>query len=203
MRIITPHEPIFHIKKAYWQLVEKIPFSPNELTFARIPLVAISATLAIYGWQICGLIAYALAWTLDLLDGDVARTQNKTSTLGEILDPAADKFMFLTMGVVFMDHLWLLVFLTIITIELALLTIRLVKMYQAFDEQERPDLKAVNHGKYKANLEFSSIALIFLVYPWLPAGDNIFLQIIVSLANTALCLALFYAGASLKAQLRK
>jgi len=69
---------------------------PNILTLLRICAVPFFAIAVWYGrtTEACGL--FAAAGMTDLLDGWIARRFNQKSTLGAILDPAADKLLMTT-----------------------------------------------------------------------------------------------------------
>lgn len=69
---------------------------PNSLTLLRIALIPVFV-LAFYlpitwNYQLASLV-FAVAALTDLLDGYLARKLNQISTLGEFLDPVADKLM--------------------------------------------------------------------------------------------------------------
>jgi cardiolipin synthase (CMP-forming) len=66
---------------------------PNVLTLLRILAVPFFAIAFWYGhmWEACAL--FIGAGLTDMLDGYLARRFNQRSTLGAILDPAADKLL--------------------------------------------------------------------------------------------------------------
>lgn len=69
---------------------------PNLLTFVRMALVPVFASLLYYehfGWA---LFAFFFAGISDGVDGFVARKFNQQSSLGTILDPIADKLLMTT-----------------------------------------------------------------------------------------------------------
>lgn len=69
---------------------------PNSLTLLRIALIPVFVLVFYlpFGWsyQLASLV-FAVAALTDLLDGYLARRLNQISTLGEFLDPVADKLM--------------------------------------------------------------------------------------------------------------
>lgn len=69
---------------------------PNSLTLLRIALIPVFMLVFYlpYPWSypVASLI-FAVAAITDLLDGYLARRLNQISTLGEFLDPVADKLM--------------------------------------------------------------------------------------------------------------
>ncbi|HLO68068.1 MAG TPA: CDP-alcohol phosphatidyltransferase family protein [Holophaga sp.] len=69
---------------------------PNILTLLRICAVPFFAIAVWYGRTAEACILFAAAGMTDLLDGWIARRFNQKSTLGAILDPAADKLLMTT-----------------------------------------------------------------------------------------------------------
>jgi len=69
---------------------------PNILTLLRICAVPFFAISVWYGHAAEACILFAAAGITDLLDGWIARRFNQKSTLGAILDPAADKLLMTT-----------------------------------------------------------------------------------------------------------
>ncbi len=69
---------------------------PNILTLLRICAVPFFAIAVWYGHTAEACVLFAAAGMTDLLDGWIARRFNQKSTLGAILDPAADKLLMTT-----------------------------------------------------------------------------------------------------------
>ena len=69
---------------------------PNILTLLRICAVPFFAIALWYGHTAEACLLFAAAGMTDLLDGWIARRFNQKSTLGAILDPAADKLLMTT-----------------------------------------------------------------------------------------------------------
>ncbi len=65
---------------------------PNFLTFARILLIPIIIFAIHFQFYVIALSIAIFAVLTDYLDGWLARKLAKTSTLGSLLDPVADKF---------------------------------------------------------------------------------------------------------------
>lgn len=88
-------------KRDYWWLTQWIltivplGLAPNWLTFLRIALVAASY----YLWQVqeavtlLQLLILGVAALTDWIDGSMARTRNKVTALGTVLDPIADDIL--------------------------------------------------------------------------------------------------------------
>jgi len=69
---------------------------PNLLTFLRMALIPIFASLLFYGYYGWALSVFLVAGVSDGVDGFVARRFNQESELGTILDPIADKLLMTT-----------------------------------------------------------------------------------------------------------
>ena len=69
---------------------------PNILTLLRILAVPVFAIAVWYGHSVEACVIFAAAGITDMLDGYVARRFNQKSTLGAVLDPAADKLLMTT-----------------------------------------------------------------------------------------------------------
>lgn len=69
---------------------------PNSLTLLRIALIPVFVLVFYlpFSWNyLVASLIFAAAAVTDLLDGYLARKLNQISTLGEFLDPVADKLM--------------------------------------------------------------------------------------------------------------
>ena len=69
---------------------------PNLLTFLRMALIPVFASLLFYGHYEWALFVFFFAGVSDGVDGFVARRFNQESTLGTVLDPIADKLLMTT-----------------------------------------------------------------------------------------------------------
>lgn len=69
---------------------------PNLLTLLRILAVPCFAIALWYGHRVEACLLFAGAGLTDLLDGFIARRFNQKSSLGALLDPAADKLLMTT-----------------------------------------------------------------------------------------------------------
>lgn len=72
---------------------DKIVTIPNILTFLRMALIPVFASLLYYGDYAWALFVFFFAGVSDGFDGFVARRFNQGSSLGTILDPIADKLL--------------------------------------------------------------------------------------------------------------
>ena len=73
---------------------------PNLLTFLRMALIPVFASLLFYGYYGWALFVFFFAGVSDGVDGFVARRYNQQSELGTILDPIADKLLMTTAFVI-------------------------------------------------------------------------------------------------------
>jgi cardiolipin synthase len=65
----------------------------NQLTLTRVLLAPAFVILTVYGYLGWALIVFAVAGLTDLLDGLIARTFSRRTSLGAWLDPMADKLL--------------------------------------------------------------------------------------------------------------
>lgn len=80
----------------------------NQLTLLRMLLIPVFAILVIYGYLGTALLVFTFAGITDALDGLIARRRGEKTTLGEWLDPMADKLLLTTTFVVLtlpLEHL--------------------------------------------------------------------------------------------------
>lgn len=71
----------------------KVLTIPNLLTFLRMALIPVFASLLFYGYSTIALIVFVIAGVSDGVDGYIARRFKQESELGTILDPIADKLL--------------------------------------------------------------------------------------------------------------
>ena len=69
---------------------------PNLLTFLRMALIPVFASLLFYEYSTLALIVFVIAGVTDGIDGFVARRFKQESELGTIIDPIADKLLMTT-----------------------------------------------------------------------------------------------------------
>lgn len=73
---------------------------PNLLTFMRMALIPVFASLLYYGYSTWALVVFVIAGVSDGVDGFLARKFNQESELGTIIDPIADKLLMTTAFVI-------------------------------------------------------------------------------------------------------
>jgi cardiolipin synthase (CMP-forming) len=69
---------------------------PNLLTFLRMALIPVFASMLFYGHYKLGLAFFVIAGVSDGIDGFLARRFQQESELGTIIDPIADKLLMTT-----------------------------------------------------------------------------------------------------------
>jgi len=74
----------------------RIATIPNLLTFLRMGLIPVFASLIFYGYDKWALLVFVVAGVSDGIDGFLARRFNQQSELGTIIDPIADKLLMTT-----------------------------------------------------------------------------------------------------------
>ena len=99
---------------------------PNLLSLLRIILVPfflvfyLNKTFYYEGFPLCAVLVFLLAFTLDVLDGLIARKTNTITNLGKVLDPLADKILRLSIifGFMLNNVLPLYMFIILLTFDL-------------------------------------------------------------------------------------
>jgi len=74
--------------------------APNQLTLLRMAFLPFIVINLVGGHYFCALVLFVLAGLSDALDGLLARTLKQQTTLGQYLDPIADKLLLSTMFLV-------------------------------------------------------------------------------------------------------
>ena len=68
---------------------------PNSLTLLRILLIPVFSYFFLIGQYRLAILVFAITGFTDIVDGSLARWLKKKTTLGAVLDPAADKLLML------------------------------------------------------------------------------------------------------------
>jgi CDP-diacylglycerol--glycerol-3-phosphate 3-phosphatidyltransferase len=79
---------------------------PDYLTVARAASVPFVVALFVFDQPVAGTVLFALAMATDWFDGRIARRRGRTSPLGSLLDPIADKILVLAVLIVLVDDVF-------------------------------------------------------------------------------------------------
>jgi len=131
---------------------------PNALTALRIFLVPILVVFLLTEYKLVGLGVFIIASLTDWFDGYLARTRKQITTLGQLLDPIADKLLitgaFISLVELDLAPAWMVVI--IIGRELAISGLRIVAADQGVKIPASP------LGKYKTTVQMVTVILLIL-----------------------------------------
>lgn len=139
----------------------------NSITIARILLVPVFLVLLLGGLpapyaDLAAAAVFILAAATDKLDGYVARRAKQVTTLGQFLDPLADKLLIAAalIALVAQDRVAAWVATVIIVREIAVSVLRIVGVSQGVS------IPADKFGKLKTVLQ-----IVYIVYVLVPTED--------------------------------
>lgn len=134
---------------------------PNTLTLSRIllvPLLVAVLLTKIAGWEFIGLGVFLVASLTDFLDGFLARRRKQVTSLGKLLDPAADKILtsaaFISLVGLELAPAWMVV--VVIAREFAVSSLRSLAAAQ------NVVLAASFAGKVKTTTQIIAISLLII-----------------------------------------
>lgn len=141
------------------------PSVPNALGFFRIGLAPV------IGWLLCteqrglGLCLFVVAAITDALDGEIARRKKCQTPFGKILDPVADKAVFIpTFIILAFGKIPPTLIIMVLLLEAALMTFGLVGWIQSRGKLQkrfrRRRLGANTAGKIKFNLQVLTVVML-------------------------------------------
>ncbi|HYM87713.1 MAG TPA: CDP-diacylglycerol--glycerol-3-phosphate 3-phosphatidyltransferase [Nitrospiraceae bacterium] len=153
---------------------------PNFITFTRILLIPVFVVLFATptpNRSLSAALVFAIAAVTDLLDGYLARRNGQVTTLGQLLDPIADKLLVLSALILLVnvDRVSALVAIFIIAREVAVTGVR------AIAAGEGMVIAAETTGKYKMALQVVAIVLLILEDTFVSDLGNLHLAGIVTL----------------------
>ncbi len=155
-------------------IIEKtiLPFipkqvTPNQITMLRLLVTPVVIWLLLQENYFYGGILFTLAMITDAIDGALARTQNKITDWGKIMDPIADKFLMGSAAVIMIAQFSNMYLLYIIIVMEVLFVIG--GFYQKF--LLKRDVEAESYGKWKT--VFQSFGLGFLILFAFTLNQNI------------------------------
>jgi CDP-diacylglycerol---glycerol-3-phosphate 3-phosphatidyltransferase len=139
----------------------------NSITITRILLIPVFLVLLLGGLpepygDIAAAAVFILAAATDKLDGYVARRSKQITTLGQFLDPLADKLLIAAalIALVAQDRVAAWVAMVIIGREVAVSVLRIIGVSQGVS------IPADKYGKLKTVLQ-----IIYVVYVLVPTAD--------------------------------
>jgi CDP-diacylglycerol--glycerol-3-phosphate 3-phosphatidyltransferase len=166
--------------------------TPNHLTILRLLLVPVVYWLLYTGYTLIGFAIFVIAALTDAMDGAMARTQDKITDFGKLMDPIADKLL---IGSVFFyigyEYLIVRIFLGVIAFEILAITVSAL----AYHKIGRP-IGANVYGKIKMVLQTIAI-VIFLT------GILSDATVLILISEWVLFVALFFALVSGLEQMRR
>ena len=131
---------------------------PNALTLLRISLVPVLVVFLLTRYVWAGLAVFLAASLTDWLDGYLARKRGEVTTLGQLLDPIADKLLmsaaFISLVELGLAPAWIVV--VIIGRELAVTGLRAVAASQSII------IPAATVGKYKLGAQVVAVSVLIL-----------------------------------------
>ncbi len=136
---------------------------PNALTILRIFLVPVLVVFLLTEYTLIGLSVFILASLTDWFDGYLARTRGQITTLGQLLDPVADKLLisaaFISLVELGLAPAWMVVI--IVGRELAISGLRSI----AADQNVK--IPASSLGKYKTTAQMITVIILILGPQWM------------------------------------
>ncbi len=131
---------------------------PNALTVLRIFLVPLLVVFLLTEYTLVGLSVFIIASLTDWFDGYLARRRHQITTLGQLLDPIADKLLvsaaFISLVELGLAPAWMVVI--IIGREIAISGLRTI----AADQGQK--IPASSLAKYKTTVQMITVVLLIL-----------------------------------------
>ena len=151
----------------------------NKITIARALLIAPTVVCLLMGHRTIALILFAIACASDVVDGMVARARNEITTWGKVLDPAADKALYVALfsSLYVMGELPLLALVLFLIPQVALGLGALVLRFR-----KRAVQSARIVGKVASFVSF--VALSFLIARWPGAIEILYVAIAMTYIAT-------------------
>lgn len=166
--------------------------TPNHLTFARIVIgLSLFALLFYYKNDDAVLVMslFFIGIITDLLDGSIARALSRETKLGAMVDPIADRILIIPIAVysLFSDHKWLLLFLILLEIINALISV--------FAEGKRVFIRSNIFGKIK--MFFHSVVFLAILAFW-PKAPNMFFAYLLWISTIVMIISIYIKALEVK-----
>lgn len=180
---IHPHD---HFLENYILRFLPKSITPNRISIFRILATPFVFLLILFGFYNIGVVAFVLVAFTDALDGSLARTQNKITKFGILIDPLADKLLIGSM-VLLLVFKYLNFWLGIAVLGIEIIFISMAYLYRVKFKTVR---MANLWGKIKMFLQVLSICLVLIALVF----ENPYL---LNIANLILGLSVGFALVSL------
>jgi CDP-diacylglycerol--glycerol-3-phosphate 3-phosphatidyltransferase len=135
---------------------------PNTLSLFRIFLVPLVVVVLLIKYPLTGLAIFWVAAITDMLDGYLARKRQQVTTLGQLLDPLADKLLissaFICLVQLRLAPAWMVVI--IIGREFAVTSLRSIAASGGMT------IASSDLGKLKLNAQVAAVSLL-IITDWL------------------------------------
>ncbi len=166
---------------------------PNTLTIARIfmvPLLVVILLTEFPGKEFWGLAVFLLASLTDLMDGMIARRTGKTTVLGALLDPIADKLLmsaaFISLVELGLAPSWMVT--VIVGREFAVTGLRMIAL------EKGVAISANAWGKVKTTVQVIAISILILgrqLGRWIVLGD---IALWIALVLTVVSMVVYFGA---------
>lgn len=145
------------LAKTFLRLLPK-RVTPNQLSIFRIIMTPVVVTVILFGNYKLGVFLFLFTAFTDALDGALARTQNKVTQAGMLLDPLADKLLIASMVLVLVvQHLNWVLALAVVGLEIAFILSALMARFG-----KRGVRQANLWGKIKMIFQVLSVFMMLL-----------------------------------------
>lgn len=134
----------------------------NRLTGIRIVSIPLIMYFLLSGLEIAALAVFVLATITDVVDGYVARRQDKVSSFGKFADPIADKLLVSAVFVTFIQ----LGELTATPVTIILAREFLVTGFRLIGMSQKEIISASLWGKMKTISQITLIIIIIVIRGW-------------------------------------
>lgn len=152
---VHPHD-IFVDKTILRFLPKKI--TPNKITLFRIFATPVVFFIILFGHYNSGVILFILVAGTDVLDGSLARTHDKITRFGMLLDPLADKLLIGSMVLLLVfRHLSVMLGIIVLVIEVTFI----ITAYVARVKYHHVNM-ANGWGKFKMFLQVLATCIILM-----------------------------------------
>ncbi|MBD3311479.1 MAG: hypothetical protein GF349_03215 [Candidatus Magasanikbacteria bacterium] len=132
-RFMKAEEVHIHDKLLYKGLLQYFPESitPNKISIFRIIATPVVFLIIVFGSYKIGIVFFLLVASTDAIDGSLARTKNKITQFGKLIDPLADKFLVGSMVILLVfENFSFVLGVTILIIEIVFIFSALVAKYK-------------------------------------------------------------------------